>query len=188
MRIKERSTCDGVKPWRPVSEFFRPRARSRRTASTISSWSSRKSEMFCSSGSTTIALLQQLPIGETDLRLGRPGHLSALLLLLGSLVPLSFQSLNVARCSLVEQFLQSAPMIQAAAYFRYQFFGNINGKPSPLQASVQDVTGMLFTGQTSGAVRANAASAAQAEGAQQSGLQGFRLILKPAPDIGGRFR
>jgi hypothetical protein len=41
----------GVNPLRPVAGFFRPRSRSRRTASIISSWSSRKSEMVCRSGS-----------------------------------------------------------------------------------------------------------------------------------------
>ena len=49
---KERSTCEGVNPLRPVAEFFRPRSRSRRTASIISSWSSRKSEMVCRNGSS----------------------------------------------------------------------------------------------------------------------------------------
>jgi hypothetical protein len=92
--------------------------------------------------------------------------------------------LDIARCGLVEQFLQSTPVIQAATHFRHEFFGNIHGEPSFSQPAVQDVTGMLLAGRTSGAVRSNATRASQAEGAQQSGLNIFGLILKPVPDIG----
>src|SRR5207302_930455 len=52
LRIRERRTCCGVNPLRPVPGFFRPCSRSRRTASIISSWSSRKWEMLCSTGSS----------------------------------------------------------------------------------------------------------------------------------------
>src|SRR2546429_912355 len=43
--MKARRTCGGVNPLRPVAGFFKPRCRSRRTASIISFWSSRKSEI-----------------------------------------------------------------------------------------------------------------------------------------------
>jgi len=95
--------------------------------------------------------------------------------------------LDIARCGLVEQFLESSPVIQAATYFGHEFFGNVNGEPSLLQPAVQDVTGMLFTGRTSGAVRSNATRASQAEGAQQGGLEVFGLLQKPVPDIGRGF-
>ncbi len=89
------------------------------------------------------ALLQQLPIGETDLRLRSPGHLSAPRFF-RRLVPLPLQCFDIARCSLVEQILQSTPVFQTTAYLRHKFFGNIDSKPSSFQATVQDVTGMLF--------------------------------------------
>ncbi|PYU20898.1 MAG: hypothetical protein DMG30_19175, partial [Acidobacteria bacterium] len=69
-----------------------------------------------------------------------------------------------------------------------EFFGNIHGEPSLLQPAVQDVTGMLLAGRTSGAVRSNTTRASQAAGAQQSGLEVFGLILKPVPDLGRGLR
>jgi hypothetical protein len=95
--------------------------------------------------------------------------------------------LDIARCGLVEQLLESTPVIQAATYFGHKFLGNVNGEPSLLQPPVEDVTGMLFTGRTSRAVRSNATRASQAEGAQQGGLEVFGLILKPVPNIGRGF-
>src|SRR5258706_2834595 len=56
------------------------------------------------------ALLQQLPIGETDLRLRSSRHASVLRFF-RSLIPLPFQRLDIARCGLVEQFLQSTPVV-----------------------------------------------------------------------------
>jgi hypothetical protein len=103
------------------------------------------------------------------------------------LVPLSLQSLDVTRRGLVEQLLQSAPVLQAAKYFRHEFLRHIDGEPTFLQPAIEDITGVLFTGGTRGAVGPQAASASEAEGAEQSGLEGFGLILKPAADIGGRF-
>jgi hypothetical protein len=52
IRTRERRTCCGVNPLRPVPGLFKPRSRSCRTASIISSWLSRKSQMLCSSGSS----------------------------------------------------------------------------------------------------------------------------------------
>src|SRR6266700_1493236 len=52
IRISERRTWSGVNPGRPVSGSFKPRSRSHRTSSTSSSWLSRKSEIFSSSGSS----------------------------------------------------------------------------------------------------------------------------------------
>ena len=104
------------------------------------------------------ARLPQLPIGETDLRLRSPRHFSVLCFFRG-FVPLPFQSFDITWCGLVEQILQSTPVFQTTAYLRHKFFGNIDRKPSSFQAAVQDVTGMLFARQASGAVLPNARTA-----------------------------
>src|SRR4030095_15637215 len=105
-----------------------------------------------------------------------------------SLVPLPLQSFDISRCGLIQLFLQNTPVVQTAAYLRHQFFGNVNGETSSLQATVQDVTGMLSSRQASGAALANTRTAAQAERAQHGGPEVFRFPLEPAPDIGKRFR
>ena len=46
---------------------------------------------------------------------------------------------------------------------------------------------MLFARQASGAVLANTRTASQAERAKNGGPERLRLILEPAPGIGGRF-
>ena len=66
-------------------------------------------------------------------------------------------------------------------------FGNIDSKPSSFQATVQNVTGMLFARQASGAVLADTRAASQAKRAKNGGPEAISLILKPAPDIGRRF-
>src|SRR6266705_1135714 len=132
------------------------------------------------------ALLQQLPIGETDLRLRSSRHGSVLPFFRG-LFPLPFQGFHITRCGLVEQLLQSTPVVHTAAYLRHKFFGNINRKTASFQATIQDVARMLFARQAGGAVLANARTAAQAERAKNGVPEAFHLILEPAPDIGGRF-
>src|SRR6267378_608236 len=132
------------------------------------------------------ALLQQLPIGETDLRLRSSRHGSVLPFFRG-LVPLPFQGFQITRCGLVEQLLQSTPVVHTAAYLRHKFFGNINRKTASFQATIKDVARMLVARQASGAVLANARTAAQAERAKNGGPEAIHLILEPAPDIGGRF-
>jgi hypothetical protein len=52
IRVRARSVCCAVSPWRPVCGFWRPVARSRRTFSTSSACWSMKFEIACSTGSS----------------------------------------------------------------------------------------------------------------------------------------
>jgi hypothetical protein len=106
-------------------------------------------------------LTHQFPIGETDLSLCRPRHCSALVALL-CFGALSLQRLDVARCRLVQQILQSAPVVQTALNLRNKLLRNVNRNATSLRAIVQHIALMLFAGQTSRAVRANAPTAPQA--------------------------
>src|SRR6266852_6285964 len=60
--------------------------------------------------SDPFAQLAKLPIGETDLRLRSSRHASVLRFF-RSLISLPFQRLDIARCGLVEEFLQSTPVV-----------------------------------------------------------------------------
>jgi hypothetical protein len=61
------------------------------------------------------ALLEQLPISETDLGLRSSRH-SSVLLFLRCLVSLSLQSFDIVWCGLEEQFLQGPPVVQTTAH------------------------------------------------------------------------
>src|SRR5262245_46259068 len=187
IRISERRICCGVRPLRPVSAFFKPRVRSQRTCSIMSFWSSRKSENGLQQWLKTQALTHQFPIGKTDLSLCCPRHRSALVGLL-SFGALSLQRFDVSRCGLVQQILQSASIIQTALHLRNKLLRNVNRNATPLRAIVQHVALMLFTRQTSRAVRANAPTAPQAQRAKKRRPQNRSFALQPAHDIRRRFR
>ncbi len=55
----------------------------------------------------------------------------------------------------MQQFLQGTTVVQTAAYFGHKLFGNVKGKPAPLQATVEDVAGVLFPRKTGAAVFAH---------------------------------
>src|SRR6202048_92877 len=133
------------------------------------------------------ALTHQLPISKTDLPLHCSRHRSALVALL-RLGALSLQRFDVSRCRLVQQILQSAPIVQTALHLRNKLLRNVNRNATPLRAIVQHIALMLFARQTSRAVRANAPTAPQAQRAKKRRPQDRSFTLQPAYDIRRRFR
>src|ERR1700692_4212015 len=204
MRIKtsERRICGGVRPLRPVSAFFKPRVRSQRTCSIMSFWVSRKSEMACSNlallGAKKIknalqhrlkaqALTHQLPIGKTDLPLRCPRHCSALVALRSSGAR-SLQRLDISRCRLVQQILQSAPVVQAALNLRHKLFRHVDGNATLVRATVEHITLMLFARLARRAILADAPATTQAQRTQKRRPKTRRFASQPARDIRRRFR
>src|SRR6267142_2479220 len=134
----------------------------------------------------TQTLPHQLPIGKIDLSLYRPRHDSTLVALRSR--ALSLQCLDVARCRLVQQILQSPSVVQTALHLRNKLLRNVNRNATPLGAIVQDIALMLFARQTSRAVYANTPTATQAQRAKKRRPYNRSFTLKPAHDIRGRFR
>src|SRR6266850_1564003 len=113
----------------------------------------------------TQTLPHQLPIGKIDLSLYRPRHDSTLVARRSR--ALSLQCLDVARCRLVQQILQSPSVVQTALHLRNKLLRNVNRNATPLGAIVQDIALMLFARQTSRAVHANTPTATQAQRAKK---------------------
>jgi len=88
----------------------------------------------------------------------------------------------------MQQFLQGAPVVQAAAHFGHQRFGNVKGEAAPREATVEDVAGVLFSGKAGGTMFADTRTAPQIQGAEGSGPEAVNLPLKPALPIGRRLR
>src|SRR5260221_2152319 len=108
------------------------------------------------------ALTHQLPISKTDLPLHCPRHRSALVALRSS-GALSLQRLDVSRCRLMQQILQSAPVVQTALNLRHKLFRHVDSNTTPVRATVQDITLILLTRQTSQAVLADPPAPPQAQ-------------------------
>jgi len=167
-------------------DFFRPRSRSRRTASIISSWSSRKSQMPCSSGSSKMPCCSNLPIGETDLRLrssrprfspplfSKPYPAPVSTLGHSAVRPGGAVPAEHARC------LTSAGLGEPIPRAR-------TGKAASLLAAIEDIAGVLLPGTTGGAIRANARTATKVERAEGGRPQVGGLLLQPALDVGKGF-
>src|SRR6516225_7581062 len=125
------------------------------------------------------SLPQQLPIGETELRIGRSRH-GSIARLFRRHLPLALQSLHVSRCGLVQQFLKGAPVVQTAPNFRHQFFWNVNRKPASLATTVQHVTRVLFARSARLAILTYAWAPTQAQRAQNGRPSARRSIRQPA--------
>src|SRR5258707_11413821 len=110
-------------------------------------------------------LFRSLPIGKIDLSLYRPRHDSTLVALRSR--ALSLQCLDVVRCRLVQQILQSPSVVQTALHLRNKLLRNVNRNATPLGAIVQHIALMLFARQTSRAVYANTPTATQAQRAKK---------------------
>jgi hypothetical protein len=107
-------------------------------------------------------LPHQFPIGKTDLSRRRSRHRSALPAL-RRFRPLSLQRLDVARRSLLQQFLQGAPIVQTATHFGHQLFRNVDRNSPSLHSAVQNVGRMLLAGPAGRAVLANTRAATKAQ-------------------------
>jgi hypothetical protein len=100
---------------------------------------------------------------------------------------LLLQSLEIARAGLVQQFLQGTTVIQTATYFRHQLLGNVKTNAAPLEATVENIAGVLFPGKTGTAVLAHARAAAEAQGAEGGGPEVGSLLPQPGLDLKRRF-
>jgi hypothetical protein len=132
------------------------------------------------------ALPYQFDIRKTDLPRRRSRHGSALLVLRCAR-PRALQRLDIARAGLHQQVLQGTPVIDATAHLAHEVFGNVDRKPPSVVPTVQNVTAMLFAGQTSRAVRLHTPAASKAQRAEHRRPQAGRLAFHPANDIGRRF-
>jgi hypothetical protein len=133
------------------------------------------------------ALLRQLQIGKAALSIRRPRHRSALVVLRRS-GALALQRLDIAWCGLVQQILQSAPVIQTALHLRHKLFRYVYRNATPLRTPVQHITLMLLARLTSRAGLADAPRASQAQRTKNCRPKRSRFTLQPANDIRGRFR
>src|SRR5947208_3697060 len=130
-------------------------------------------------------LLHQFPISKTDLSRRRSRHRSALLAL-RRFRPLSLQRLDVARRSLLQQFLQGVPIVQTTTNFGHKFFRNVDRNPPPLQSDVQNKARMLFAGPAGRAVLAHTRAVPKAQRTKQRRPKSRRFSLQPAHHIGRR--
>src|SRR6266404_7885537 len=131
-------------------------------------------------------LPHQFPVGKADLKAGRSRHGSAPLPR-GSLRPLALQSLDVAWRRLVQQLLNSAPIVQAAAYLRHKLLRHVHRKTPPLQAAIQNIARMSLARLARRAALANAGTAPQAQRTENRRPCFRRLTRKPAHNIAGGF-
>src|SRR5271165_3984251 len=135
----------------------------------------------------TKTLTHQLPISKTDLSPCDPRHRSALAALRRR-AALPLQCLDISRRGLVQQILQSMPVVQTALHLGHKLFRHVNGNATPLRATVQHITLMLLARLTSRAVVTDAPRSTQAQRAKNCRPKPHRFTLQPANDIGGRFR
>lgn len=97
------------------------------------------------------------------------------------------QSIHVANCRLVEQVLKCTPVVQATAYLRHEFVGNVHSKPAAFNAPIKHMAKVLFTIKASFAVLSNAPRTAKAQGSQGRWPKAGNLFLKPIRDINRKF-
>src|SRR5258707_15521066 len=115
------------------------------------------------------------------------GTRSALIALLG-FGALSLQRFDVSRCRLVQQILQSAPVVQAALNLRPKLFPDVDGNATPFRATVEHITLMLFARLARRAILADAPATTQAQRTQKRRPKVRRFASQPARDIQRRFR
>jgi hypothetical protein len=87
----------------------------------------------------------------------------------------------------MEQILKCTPIVQATAYLRDEFVGNVYSKTAALDPSVKNMAEVLFTLKASLAVLSDAPGAAKAQRSQRSWPKAGNLFLKPIGDICGKF-
>jgi hypothetical protein len=89
---------------------------------------------------------------------------------------------------LVQQILQSAPVVQTVLNLRHKVFRHVDGDTPSVRPTVQDITLMLLARQTSRAILANAPAPSQAQRTKSRRPKIRRFTLQPVRDIRGRFR
>ncbi|MGH6891721.1 MAG: hypothetical protein ACREEP_05645 [Dongiaceae bacterium] len=97
---------------------------------------------------------------------------------------LLLQGFAISEGTLVEEFLQGMPIVKTAPQFCYQFVRDVNGKAAPFDASIKDMTGVLFTRSTGFTVLAHTGASPQAQRAERGGPEKGGLFSEPLLDIG----
>jgi hypothetical protein len=64
---------------------------------------------------------------------------------------------------LVQQILQSPPVVQAALNLRHKLFRHVDGNTTPVRATIRDITLMLLAGLARPAILADALATPQAQ-------------------------
>src|SRR5258708_40166553 len=88
----------------------------------------------------------------------------------------------------MQQFLDGAPVAQAAAYFGYKLLRHVQRKPPSLQATVQDVAGVPLAGPTGRTVLADVGTAPQTQRAEHRRPGRRRPAGQPAHNFRWIFR
>src|SRR4029077_7277367 len=127
------------------------------------------------------------PISKTDLPLRYPGHRSILVALRSSGAR-SLQRLDISRRRLVQQILQSPPVVQAALNLRHKLFRHVDRNTTPVRATVQDKTSMLLARQARPAILTDAPATPQAQRTEKRRPKICRFTPQPARDFRRRFR
>jgi len=97
------------------------------------------------------------------------------------------QGIHVAYRRLVEQILNCTPVVQAAAYLRNEFVGNVHSKTAAPYPSIKHMAKVLFTIEAGLTVLSNAAGTAQTQRSQSRRPKGSNVLLKPMRNIFGEF-
>ena len=132
-------------------------------------------------------LTHQLPISKTDLPLRYPGHRSILVALRSS-GACSLERLDISRCRLVQQILQSPPIVQAALNLRHKLFRHVDGNATPIRATVKHITLMVLARPARRAILADTPATTQAQRTQKRRPETRRFASQPVRNIRRRFR
>ena len=93
------------------------------------------------------------------------------------------QSIHVANCRLVKQILKCTSVVQATAYLRNEFVGNVHSKTAAFNPSIKHLAKVLFTFKASFAVLSNAPRTAKTQRSQSRWPKAGNLFLKPIRNI-----
>jgi len=97
------------------------------------------------------------------------------------------QSLHVAIRRLVKQFLKCTPVVQATAYLRHEFVGNVHSKAAALNPAIKNMAKVLFAIKASLAVLSNAPRTAKTQRSESRWPKALDLLLKPIGYIYRKF-
>nr|WP_156439479.1 hypothetical protein [Bradyrhizobium valentinum] len=83
----------------------------------------------------------------------------------------------------MQQILQSAPVVQVALNLRHKLFRHVDGNATPVRATVEHITLMLFARLARRAILADAPATTQAQRTQKRRPEIRRFASQPARDI-----
>ena len=98
-----------------------------------------------------------------------------------------FHGIRIATAGLIQQFLQSAAVVERLLDLWDELVWNIDANPSPLAPAIEDVTRMLIASRTRVAVLADAGASSQTQRSQRGRPQTGGFGAEPALHVGWRF-